>query len=187
MGYGVWGDETKTPPPPPPPQRLRALALHSTVCGQTRANRTGRSLRSPTLRVVLIYAFQPHHHLRLGISRCADRGVAVRTRVASALATGVGAGGCRGKEPIGGGFVLRRPTVLRCLAGLPALGTNTCECASVKSGYVRDCVGVHSGGAPAPSKRPSVQRLGRLGVSYGRFAWSTGWRLSTTWSASVSD
>ena len=56
----------------------------------------------------------------------------MRTRVASALATGVGAGGCRDKEPIGG-FVLRRPTVLRCLAGLPALGTNTCECASVEA------------------------------------------------------
>ena len=184
MGYGVWGDETK-PLPRPSSQRLRALALPSTVCGQTRANRTGRSLRSPTLRVVSIYAFQPHH-VRLGISRCADRGVAVRTRVASALATGVGAGGCRGKEPIGGSLCVGRP----CSAvwrGSPALGTNTCECASVKSGYVRDCVGVHSGGAPAPSKRPSVQRLGRLGVSYGRFAWSTGWRLSTTWSASVSD
>lgn len=28
---------------------------------------------------------------------------------------------------------MRRPTVLRCLAGLPALGTNTCECASVEA------------------------------------------------------
>jgi len=28
---------------------------------------------------------------------------------------------------------LRRPTVLRCLAGLPALGTNTCECAFVEA------------------------------------------------------
>ena len=130
MGYGVWGDESK-PLPRPSSQRLRALALPSTVCGQTRANRTGRSLRSPTLRVVSIYAFQPHH-VRLGISRCADRGVAVRTRVASALATGVGAGGCRGKEPIGGSLCVGRP----CSAvwrGSPALGTNTCECASVEA------------------------------------------------------